>query len=78
MWPNFVRTLNLDALTPRTNGKPVHGGVEFNEKHPLTLERRADVWKKVREIQDEQMIDTRHPADAAWSAAFPSFTQAAR
>ena len=50
MWPKFVRILDLDAPAPKTKGKPVHGGVEFNEKHPLTLASRAGVWKKDREI----------------------------
>lgn len=50
MWPKFARVLDLDAPAPKTKGKPVHGGVEFNEKHPLTLESRAGVWDKGREI----------------------------
>ncbi|MBC7620935.1 MAG: DUF3800 domain-containing protein [Candidatus Saccharibacteria bacterium] len=50
MWPKFARVLDLDAPAPKTKGKPVHGGVEFNEKHPLTLESRAGVWDKDREI----------------------------
>ena len=50
MWPKFVRVLDLDAPAPKTKGKPVLGGVEFNEKHPLTLESRAGVWSKDREI----------------------------
>lgn len=50
MWPKFVRVLDLDAPAPKTKGKPVHGGVEFNEKHPLTLESRAGVWNMDREI----------------------------
>lgn len=50
MWPKFVRVLDLDAPAPKTKGKPVYGGVEFNEKHPLTLESRAGVWNKDREI----------------------------
>ena len=50
MWPKFVRVLDLDAPAPKTKGQPVYGGVEFNEKHPLTLESRAGVWKKDREI----------------------------
>lgn len=50
MWPKFARVLDLDAPASKTKGRPVHGGVEFNEKHPLTLESRAGVWKKDREI----------------------------
>lgn len=50
MWPKFVRVLDLDAPAPKTKGKPMQGGVEFNEKHPLTLESRAGVWNKDREI----------------------------
>ena len=54
MWPKFTRVLDLDAPTPRnspkTKGKPVYSGVEFNEKHPLTLASRAGVWNKDREI----------------------------
>ena len=54
MWPKFTRVLDLDAPTPRnspkTKGKPVYSGVEFNEKHPLTLESRAGFWNKDREI----------------------------
>jgi hypothetical protein len=46
MWPKFVRVLDLDAPAPKTKGKPVYGGVEFNEKHPLTLASRAGVWDK--------------------------------
>ena len=45
MWPKFVRVLDLDAPAPKTKGKPVLGGVEFNEKHPLTLKSRAGVWE---------------------------------
>lgn len=50
MWPKFMRVLDLDAPAPKTKGKPVYAGVEFNEKHPLTLESRAGVWNKDREI----------------------------
>ncbi|WP_394757455.1 DUF3800 domain-containing protein [Rhodoferax sp.] len=50
MWPKFTRVLDLDAPAPKTKGKPVAAGVAFNEKHPLTLESRAGVWKKDREI----------------------------
>jgi Protein of unknown function (DUF3800) len=50
MWPKFARVLDLDAPAPKVKGKPVLGGVEFNEKHPLTLESRAGVWNKDREI----------------------------
>ena len=50
MWPKFARVLDLDAPAPKTRRKPASGGVEFNEKHPLTLESRAGVWNKDREI----------------------------
>lgn len=50
MWPKFVRVLDLDAPISKTKGKPLHGGVAFHEKHPLTLESRAGVWNKDREI----------------------------
>ena len=50
MWPKFARVLDLDAPPPKTRDKPASGGVEFNEKHPLTLESRAGVWNKDREI----------------------------
>ena len=50
MLPKFVRVLDLDAPAPKTKRRPVLGGVEFNEKHPLTLESRAGVWNKDREI----------------------------
>ena len=54
LWPQFARVLDLDAPAPKTKGKPakqqVSGGVEFNEKHPLTLESAAGVWNKSREI----------------------------
>ena len=50
MWSKFARVLDLDAPAPKTKGKPVYGGVEFNEKHPLTLESRAGAWNKDREI----------------------------
>ena len=50
MWSKFARVLDLDAPAPKTKGKPVYGGVEFNEKHPLTLESRAGAWDKDREI----------------------------
>jgi hypothetical protein len=54
LWPKFVRVLDLDAPAPKTKGKPgmgaSSGGVEFNEKHPLTLESRAGAWNKDREI----------------------------
>ena len=42
--------LDLDAPAPKTKGQPVYGGVEFNEKHPLTLQSRAGVWNKDRGI----------------------------
>ena len=38
------------ACSGKADGKPVPGGVAFNEKHPLTLESRAGVWNKDREI----------------------------
>ena len=54
LWPKFVRVLDLDAPTPKIKGKPgvgaLSGGVEFNEKHPLTLKSRAGAWNKDREI----------------------------
>ena len=50
MWPKFARVLDLDAPAPKTRRKAVLGGVEFNEKHPLTLASRAGVWNKDREI----------------------------
>ncbi len=45
MWPKFLRVLDLDAPAPKTKGKPTPGGVEFNEKHPLSLKGRAGVWE---------------------------------
>ena len=50
MWPKFVRVLDLDAPVPKTKGRPVLGGVEFNKEHPLNLESRAGVGNKDREI----------------------------
>ena len=50
LWPKFARVLDLDAPVPKTRGKLAEVGVEFNEKHPLTLESRAGVWNKDREI----------------------------
>ncbi len=52
LWPKFVRVLDLDAPAPKTKGKQgaQSGGVEFNEKHPLTLKSRAGAWNKDREI----------------------------
>ena len=50
MWSKFVRVLDLDAPAPKTRAKAVLSGVEFNEKHPLTLKSRAGVWNKDREI----------------------------
>ena len=50
LWPKFVRVLDLDAPAPKTKRNPVLGGVEFNEKHPLTLQSRAGVWNVDREI----------------------------
>lgn len=50
MWPKFTRVLDLDVPAPKTRGKPASTGVEFHEKHPLTLESRAGVGKKDREI----------------------------
>lgn len=41
MWPKFARVFDLDAPVPKTKGKPIHAGVEFNEKHPLSLKSRA-------------------------------------
>jgi hypothetical protein len=46
MWSKFALVLDLDAPAPKTKGKPVMGGVAFNEKHPLTLVSRAGVWNK--------------------------------
>ncbi len=43
MWPKFARVFDLDAPVPKTRGKPAHAGVEFNEKHPLSLKSRAGV-----------------------------------
>lgn len=43
MWPKFVHVFDLDAPVPKTRGKPAHAGVEFNEKHPLSLKSRAGV-----------------------------------
>ena len=45
MWSKFTRVLDLDAPAPKTKGKPTTGGVEFNEKHPLSLKSRAGVWE---------------------------------
>ena len=45
MWPKFQRVLDLDAPAPKTKGKPKPGGVEFNEKYPLTLQSRAGIWE---------------------------------
>ena len=52
LWPKFVRVLDLDAPAPKIKGKQgaQSGGVEFNEKHPLTLQSRAGAWNKDREI----------------------------
>lgn len=52
MWPQFGWVLDLDAtsLPAKARGKAQQTGVEFNEKHPLTLASRAGVWNKDREI----------------------------
>lgn len=50
MWPKFARVLDLDAPAPKTRGKPAQFGVEFNEKHPLSLKSRAGVGNEDREI----------------------------
>jgi hypothetical protein len=46
LWPKFARVLDLDAPAPKLKGKPLQRGVEFNEKHPLTLISRAGAWNK--------------------------------
>jgi hypothetical protein len=43
MWPKFAFVLDLDLPAPKTRGKPARAGVEFNEKHPLSLKSRAGV-----------------------------------
>lgn len=50
MWPKFARVFDLDMPAPKTRGKPVQLGVEFNEKHPLSLKSRAGIGNKDREI----------------------------
>lgn len=50
LWSKFTRVLDLDAPAPKVKGKPSPHGVEFNEKHPLTLASRAGAWNKNREI----------------------------
>lgn len=53
MWHQYGRVIDLDAVPsgakPGAKSAP-SGGVEFNEKHPLTLENRTGVGKKDREI----------------------------
>jgi hypothetical protein len=46
LWPKFARVLDLDAPAPKVKGKPLQRGMEFNEKHPLTLLSRAGAWNK--------------------------------
>lgn len=50
LWAKFVRVIDLDAPTPKLKGKLGQRGMEFNEKHPLTLESRAGAWDEDREI----------------------------
>ncbi|NDH69510.1 MAG: hypothetical protein EBY22_16775 [Gammaproteobacteria bacterium] len=43
LWPKFRRVLDLDAQEIKPKGLRHQEGVEFNEKHPLTLLNRAGV-----------------------------------
>jgi len=43
LWPKFRRVLDLDAQVIKPKGLRHQEGVEFNEKHPLTLLNRAGV-----------------------------------
>lgn len=50
-WPLFQRVLDLDVPVARRKKRtPATEEVEFHEKHPLTLESRAGVGNKDREI----------------------------
>lgn len=50
VWPQTLEVLDLDATsTLQGNKSGLHSGI-FNKEHPLTLESRAGVGKKDREI----------------------------
>lgn len=50
MWQQFVEVIDLDLPAPKQRGKPRGNTVIFNEEHPLTLESRAGVGMRDREI----------------------------
>ena len=50
IWPQTLEIIDMDAPAIKTLGQPLAESMIFNKEHPLTLESRAGVGKKDREI----------------------------
>ena len=50
IWPQTLEIIDLNAPAIKKRGRPLAEGVIFNKGHPLTLDSRAGVGKKDREI----------------------------
>ena len=50
VWPQTLEIIDLDALQPKKLGRTQGEFVIFNKEHPLTVESRAGVGNKDREI----------------------------
>lgn len=50
IWPQTLEVIDLDATPMKKRGQSRSEFVVFNKEHPLTLESRAGVGKKDREI----------------------------
>ena len=50
VWPQTLEIIDLDATPQKMRGRPPSECVIFNKEHPLTLESRAGVGNKDREI----------------------------
>jgi hypothetical protein len=50
IWPQTLEILDLDALPSKKRGRTTDEFVVFNKENPLTLESRAGLENKVREI----------------------------
>ena len=50
IWPQTLEIIDLDAPTAKKRGRSQGEPVIFNKEHPLTLESRAGVGNKDREI----------------------------
>lgn len=50
IWPQTLEIIDMDAPAIKMLGQPLAESMIFNKEHPLTLESRAGVGKKDREI----------------------------